>query len=123
MEKILRKQLDVTVEKTDRKPELVFDGRGNVIFLYIEINGKGYGGRHLRTRHPLKKAMERFSVLFRNLTMGRLDLNEENITKAISLCIETYEHGELMQDLRTSLRLSFAALILAVAALVWAAIQ
>lgn len=123
MEKILRKQLDVMVEKTDRKPELVFDGRGNVIFLYIEINGKGYGGRHLRTRHPLKEAMERFAVLFRNLTMGRLDLNEENITKAISLCIETYEHGELMQDLRMSLRLSFAALILAVAALVWAAIQ
>ena len=31
MKKILRKQLDVTVEKTDQKPELVFDGRGNVI--------------------------------------------------------------------------------------------
>lgn len=123
MEKILRKQLDVTVEKTDQKPELVFDGRGNVIFLYIEINGKGYGGSHLRTRRPLKKAMERFAVLFRNLTMERLDLNEENIAKAISLCIETYEHGELMQEFRTTLCLSYAVLILTVAALVWAAIQ
>ena len=90
--------------------------------LYIKINGKGYGGRHLRTRHPLKKAIERFAVLFQNLTMGRLDLNEENITKAISLCIETYERGEWMQDLRTSLRFSFAAAILAVTALVRAAI-
>lgn len=123
MKKILRKQLDVTVEKTDQKPELVFDGRGNVIFLYIEINGKGYGGSHLCTRRPLKKAMERFAALFRNLTMGRLDLNEENIAKAISLCIETYERGELMQDLRTTLGLSVAAALLAVAALVRAAIQ
>ena len=116
--KILRKQLDVTVG-TDTKPELVFNGTGKIIFLYMVINGKGYGCGHLRTRRSLKKAMERFAVIFQNSTMGRLDLNEENIAEEIHFCIEMYERAEMRQDVRTSLRLSIAALILAAAAFVW----
>lgn len=112
MKKILRKQLDVTVEKTDQKPELVFDGRGKAIFLHVEINGKEYGWRHLWTRRPLKKAMERFAVLFQNLTMGYIP-NEENIAEVISLCIEVYERSELMRNIRILQYLSFSAIILA----------
>lgn len=120
--KILRKQLDVAVG-TDPKPELVFNGTGKIIFLYMVINGKGYGCGHLRTRRSLKKAMERFAVIFQNSTMDRFDLNEKNIAKEIHFCIEMYERTEMLQDLRLSLRLSIAASILAIAAFVWAVIQ
>ena len=89
-EKILRRELDVEIAGIDQKPVLVFDVRCYSIYLHVEINGKEYGWRHLRTRRPLKKAMERFAVLFQNLTMVYIP-NEEKITEEISLCVEAYD--------------------------------
>ena len=121
LKKILRRELDVEIAGTDQKPVLVFDGRGKAIFLHVEINGKKYGWQHLRTGYSLKKAIERFAVLFQNGSLGYLKM--ENLESEISFAVKAYERFEMLRNLRTARRLSFAAMFLAAASMIFSIVE
>ena len=100
---------------------LVFDGRGKAIFLHVEINGKEYGWQHLRTGYFLKKAIERFAALFQNGSLGYLKM--ENLESEISFAVKNYERFEMLRNLRTARRLSFAAMLLAAAGMIFSIVE
>lgn len=120
-EKILRRELDMEVAGIDQKPVLVFDGRGRAIFLHIEINGRGYGWQHLRTGYSLKKAIKRFAVFFQNRSLGYLKM--EDLESEISGTVKFYEHIEMLQNIWTARLLSIAAMLLAVASMIFFIIE
>ena len=120
-EKILRRQLDVEIAETAHKPVLVFDMHGKVIFLHVEIKGKEYGWQHLRTGYAPKKAIERLAVLFQNGSLGYLKM--ENLESEISFAVKAYERFEMLRNLRTARRLSFAAMFLAAASMIFSIVE
>lgn len=121
LKKILRRELDVEIAGIDQKPVLVFDGRGKVIFLHVEINGKEYGWQHFLTGYSLKKAIERFAVIFQNGSLGYLKM--EKLESEISFAVKAYERIEMLQNLRTTRRLSIAAMLLAAASMIFSIVE